>query len=249
MSRRWSTLTLATLAGLGLLAAVALGFAASGPSPTAAATAAADPGRGVHVTGLGRVTGRPDVLRFTVGVEVAADTVDEALQQANAAAERLIATLRERGIAEEDLQTAGVQVHPRYDDRGRQVTGYVVTETVSVTVRDLDSAGATMSAAVEAGGDAARLSGVSLALEDDEDLLAAARERAFAHARGKAEQYADLVGRDLGEVLSVRETLQPSGPMPFAAAESAGGAAHADIPIAPGSAEVSVAVDVRWALQ
>jgi uncharacterized protein YggE len=119
---------------------------------------------------------------------------------------------------------------------------------VNVTVRDLDAAGETISAAVEAAGDSARLSAVSFALEDDEELLAAARERAFVQARTKAEQYADLVGRDLGEVLSVRETLQPSGPMPYAGRpESAAGAAS-DIPIAPGSARVTVAVDVRWAL-
>jgi uncharacterized protein YggE len=248
VKQRPSPLALGILAGLGLVAAAALALGATGTTTTAAATTSADPSAGVHVTGLGGVTGRPDVLRFTVGVEVTADTVDEALSQANAAAERLLATLRDRGIAEEDLQTAGVQVFPRYDDRGRQVTGYVVGEDVNVTVRDLDAAGETISAAVEAGGEAARLSGVTFALEDDEELLAAARERAFAQARTEAEQYADLVGRDLGEVLSVRETLQPSEPMAYAArAESAAGAA-ADVPLAPGSARVTVAVDVRWAL-
>lgn len=248
MKQRLNTLALGALAGLGLVAAVVLALGGRGTSTTAAATTATDPDVGVHVTGLGEVTGRPDVLRFTVGVEVTADTVDEALTQANAAAKRLLGTLRDRGIADEDLQTAGVQVFPRYDDQGRRVTGYTVGEDVNVTVRDLDAAGETISAAVGAGGNAARLSGVTFALEDDEELLAAARERAFAQARAKAEQYAVLVGRDLGEVLSVRETLQPSGPVPYGArAESAAGAAS-DVPLAPGSARVTVAVDVRWAL-
>ena len=248
-SHRPVTVAMGVLAALGVVSAVVLGWAASSPSPSAvAATAAPDEQRGVLVTGLGTVSGRPDVLRFGVGVEVTADTVDAALTQANVAAERVLAALRQRGIADGDLQTAAVQVHPSYDDRGREVTGYVVSQSVAVKVRDLDAAGATITAAVEAGGDAARLSGVSFALEDDEELLAAARRQAFEAARAKAEQYADIAGAELGGVLSVRETLQ-QGPQPFPYATDAGGGAEATrVPIEAGSAEVSVAVDVRWAL-
>lgn len=206
-----------------------------------------DSGRGISVVGVGTVSGTPDVLRFTVGVEVTADTVDAALSSANEAASRMISTLRERGVAEQDLQTASVQVHPRYDERGEQITGYVVRQDLTVTVTDLDAAGGLMTAAVDAGGDASRLSGVAFALEDDEELLSAAREQAYEKARDKAEQYARLAGKELGDVIAISEDVS-QGPWPL---ERAGAdlAAAASVPIEPGSTEVSVHVRVRWAMR
>lgn len=241
---------LGALAGLGLLAAVVLGLGASASPSTASAPTTPDGARGVVVTGLGTVTGRPDVLRFTVGVEVSADTVDAALAQADAAAERVLAALRDRGVPDADLQTASVQIHPRYDEQGRTVTGYTMRQDVAVTLRDLGGAGATMGAAVTAGGDAARLSGVAFSLEDDAALLAGAREQAFAQARAKAEQYADLAGRDLGPVLSVRESVRHPGPQPVDVYGGAAAAerAVADVPLAPGSADATVTVEVQWEL-
>ncbi len=208
---------------------------------------AQDSGRGISVAGVGTVSGTPDVLRFTVGVEVAADTVDAALSSANAASSRMISALRERGVAERDLQTAAVQVHPRYDERGEQITGYVVRQDVTVKVTDLDAAGGFMTAAVDAGGNASRLSGVAFALEDNEELLAAAREQAYAKARDKAEQYARLAGKELGDVAAISEDVS-QGPWPLAQG-SADFATAASVPIEPGSTEVSVNVRVRWEMR
>ena len=204
---------------------------------------------GVLVTGVGTASAPPDVLRFRVGVEVTADAVEAALASANAAASRVMAALEERGVPDRDVQTAAVEVHPRYDAKGQQVTGYVVRQDLSVTVRELDTAGATIGAAVEAGGNAAHLSGVQFVLEDDTAVRAEARDEAYAAARAKAEQYAELAGRDLGPVRWIAEDVDQHAPQPyldFAVAESR---AAAPVPLAPGSAEVSVRAEVRWALR
>jgi uncharacterized protein YggE len=240
----------AVLAVLGVLVLVGavLAFAGGAERSTAAAAPAVDgPESGVLVSGVGTVTGTPDVLRFTVGVEVTDETVDAALDAANASANRVIEALKQSEVDEKDLQTASVDIHPRHDEKGRQITGYVVRQDVTVKVRDLDGAGETITSAVAAGGDAARLSGVSFSLEDNEALLAAAREQAYGEARAKAEQYAGLADRELGEVLTVRETVDRGQPVPYparAALEAAG-----PVPIEPGSTEVAVTVDVRWSLR
>ncbi len=237
---------------IGMLAAVVAAAALAALAMTSGTASAQeggaqDSGRGISVVGVGTVSGTPDVLRFTVGVEVAADTVDAALSSANEAAARMIATLRERGIAEQDLQTAAVQVHPRYDERGQQITGYVVRQDLTVKVTDLEAAGGLMTAAVDAGGNASRLSGVAFALEDNEKLLAAAREQAYAKARDKAEQYARLAGKELGDVAAISEDVS-QGPWPLARA-SADFATAESVPIEPGSTEVSVNVRVRWEMR
>ena len=213
----------------------------------AATDAPDDPARGVTVSATGSASGTPDVLRFTVGVQVAAASVDAALASADSAQARVLAVLAQRGIADRDVRTTDVRLEPRYDDKGRAVTGYVVHEDVRVSVRDLATGGATISAAVAAGGDAARLSGVQFLLEDDEAQRTQARDEAFASAKAKAEQYAELAGRELGAVQTVTEDVRPAGqPFPEHAYDTAASAA---VPLAPGSAEVSVDVQVRWSLR
>lgn len=241
--------TLTTLLGLVLmlaLTAVLTAYAVSSSPSSSAATVPGDASTGVHVTGVGTVSGTPDVLRFTVGVEVSADTVDAALTSAGDSATRVIASLKDRGIDAADLQTANVDVQPRYDANGQQVTGYVVRQDVTVKVRDLATAGATITAAVQAGGDAARLHGVTFSLEDNEELLSAARSQAFAQAKTTAQQHAKLAGLELGDVVSVDETLQQGDPAPYPMAATA---AMAMVPVEPGSTQVRVQVDVRWGLR
>lgn len=244
VSRVVAVLT-AVLLAVGV-SALALTAGSTGP---AAADVEGEDGAdtGVRVTGSGTASAPPDVLRFSVGVEATADSVDAALASANTAAARLLAVLEERGVPDRDVQTAAVEVHPRYDHQGQEITGYVVRQDLSVTVRELDTAGATIGAAVEAGGNAARLSGVQFVLEDDTAVRAEARKKAYAAAKAKAEQYADLAGRELGAVVWIAEDVDQSSPPPYlAAAESR---AAADVPLAPGSAEVTVRAEVRWALR
>ncbi len=111
----------------------------------------------------------------------------------------------------------------------------------------LGAAGGLMTAAVDSGGNAARLSGVWFALEDDEELLAAARDKAYAQARDKAGQYARLAGKELGEVAAISEDLTP-GPWPLAQA-NADMATAGPVPLEPGSTNVSVSVRVRWEMR
>jgi hypothetical protein len=150
-------------------------------------------------------------------------------------------------VADEDVQTVDVSIHPRHDEQGERVTGYTARHGLQVTVREVAGAGAVISAVAEAGGDATRVEGVGFALEDDDAVQERAREAAFADARRKAEQYADLVGRELGEVVSVRENVQPAAPMPFAGAEAAG--MDAGMALQPGSTEVTVTAEVLWSLR
>jgi uncharacterized protein YggE len=206
---------------------------------------------GVTVTGIGRVLGEPDTMRATVGVEVTADTVGEAMSQANAAAREVIDAVVGAGVAEEDVQTSQLRVDPRYEEpepgSPAEVTGFVVSNLVEVTMRDVDAAGEVIQRAVDAGGDVARLQGVSFALEENEALLSSARESAFADALAKAEQYAQLAGRELGALLSVSEGTASMPPAArFGFEETAGDAAAT---IAPGQEETSVQLTATWALE
>jgi uncharacterized protein YggE len=241
---------------VGTLALVVTGWLlghGGGTAPAAVAATGSTDGSGnrardgVLVSGTGEVMGRPDTLVAEFGAEATAASVDDALARADRALGRITDTLKKGGVDEADLQTASVDVYPQYSDDGQRVTGYQAQQQLTVTFRDVDAAGRLISRAVSAGGDAARLSGLSFRIDDDSALLADARRKAFDDAKSKAELYGDAAGRGLGRVVSVTETVQGNDtPYPMSSYYAARDAAKADVSLQPGQQQLSVTVTVEW---
>ena len=81
---------------------------------TAFATDAPQPRR-IMVLGEGEATVKPDIAMLSLTVMREAMTAREALDADNKAMAEVIAAMKASGIADRDLQTAGVQISPRYD--------------------------------------------------------------------------------------------------------------------------------------
>jgi uncharacterized protein len=200
---------------------------------------------GVLVSATGEVLGVPDTLRADFAVATTAVTVDEALNQANAAMTRMQDALAGGGVAKADLQTSDVGIQSTHGRRGA-ITGYAVNEGLTARIRTISEAGSLIAAGVAAGGDAARLLGVSFEIEKDDALVAEARRKAFADAQAKAELYAEESGQTLGQVVSVTETLPDYGPVGLQFAESSLASA---VPIEPGRQPSVVTVTVEWSFR
>src|SRR5215469_10098168 len=233
MAVQFSPVQLAAAAGVAsaglLIAAFAIGAGQGGAAPAAASDAAgnaaltaAAPAAGtarITVTGTGNVSGVPNQLSLSMGVQTNAGSVATALRQANAAARSVTAVLRRGGVAPSDIQTSGLSIYPNYSSSSGAPSGYQVTEQLTITLRRLSAAGSQISAAARAGGNATTIDGVSLNLSDTSSLLAAARTKAVTDARAKAAAYARALGRPLGPVISMSEgqpTPPPVYPGPFA---------------------------------
>jgi uncharacterized protein YggE len=242
--RRSRRALFAAFALVGMAAAIAV---VARPAAVRAAPEEARVEAGVQVDGVGTAAGSPDVLRVTIGVETTAGAVAEAVQEASAAAGRVLEAVHAEGVSSDDVRTANVSVYPTYGDDGQEIIGYTARHDLEVTLRDLSRAGTAIGNLVDAGGDAARLQGVGFALEDDAALQETARAEAFAAAREKAGQYAELTGRELGEVVEIREQVTPAGPVPYAMGDAAGSVES--VPIQPGTSTVVVTVQVRWSLR
>lgn len=238
----------AAAAGL-LIGAFALGASRGGSPPPgrtrATLVSAVRSGR-ITVTGNGTVTGTPNQLTLTLGVQVNGASVASALDEANQAVRRVTAGLRARGVAAADIQTSGLFIQPNYEAGSQTPSGYGVSESLTATLTRIAAAGGQITAAVHAGGNATTVDGVSLNLTDDSGLLATARARAVADARVKAGQYAHALGRPLGPVISVTDQSSSSSlPEPVFAS---GSAARSAVPISPGSQQLSVSVTAVYGL-
>lgn len=255
--RRAAVLVITALA---FIVAYLLGTSHGGSSVAAAATgvpttstgATAGITAGITVSGTGKVSGTPDTLLLDLTVSATGDSVSSALAAANKVESKVQKALLGGGVAAKDLKTSGLSIQPNYtySKTGQpSVNGYQVTESVEAKLRDLDKAGSLISSATNAGGNAVRIDGVSLDLEDTGSLVSAARDNAFGEAKAKAEQYAKAAGRSLGGVVSISETVQAPSPRYLApmayAQDSAAGASP--VPVQAGSQDVGVTVTVVFA--
>jgi uncharacterized protein len=226
----------ALILAVGVLAAAAL---AGVGLPERAQSAAADAEKGITVTGTGTVTTVPDRAEFSFGVTSQAGTATAALAANTAEIRRVVAALRNAGIAATDIQTQQVSVSPRYTDDGQEISGYTATNTVVARIRDLGRAGTVLDAAVEAG--ANQVYGPSLTSSDRDDLYRDALRAAYAEARAKAQELAGAAGISLGRAVDI---VEAGGPVPLPMAEAA---LAADTRIEPGTQEIQATVTVTFA--
>jgi uncharacterized protein len=234
-----------------LVGAFSLGAGRGGGSAAQAATltaarspAAGSPAARITVTGDGTVTGTPNQLVLSMGVQVNGSTVSSALDQANEAVTRVTAALRQHGVAGADIQTSGLAIWPNYQGSSQVPAGYGVSESLTATLNNLSVAGSQIQAAVHAGGNAVTVDGVSLNLTDSGSLLATARANAVKDARTKAAEFARALGEKLGPVVSITPVEQST---PILYGQNASAAKSAAVPISPGTQQVSVTITVVYA--
>ena len=204
----------------------------------------------ISVTGEGEATAPPDMATIRTGVVTQAESAKEALNQNNAAMQKILDLLKQHGIAERDVQTSGFNVNPVYehDEQGRRepkVVAYRVVNEVQVRVRKLDSLGEVLDALVEAGSN--QISGVSFDVDKPHDILNEARARAIHNAKSRAETYAEAAGVAVGRVLQISEQpVEPPRPMQLGMEFRA---AASSVPVATGEQEFRVTVNVVYELR
>jgi uncharacterized protein YggE len=215
--------------------------------PAAEVTLGTQESTGLSVSGSGSVTVTPDVAQLDIGVEVTAATVAAARDRAAGSMDAIMSSLSENGVAEEDIKTRYFNIYPQYsykEGESPEVTGFTVNNQVTVTVRDIDSSSTVLDAAIEAGGDAVRVNGITFTVDEPEQYLDEARAEAMTNARERAQTLADAAGVSVGSVRTISESSSgiPSPRAAFDGAEQAGGATS----ISPGEQELTISVFVVY---
>ncbi len=205
--------------------------------------------RTVTVTGTGTVRVAPDIATLRLGVAVQRPSVAEAQAAAAETMRRVLDALAVAGIADADLRTTALSVHPQHDyprdGTSPRLTGYQVQNVVSATVRDLGRVAETVDAALAAG--ATTLDGLSFDVADPSVAESAARARAMAEARAKADELAAAADAVVVRVLSIAERGADAPiPVPRMMAERMIAASAPPTPIEAGTSEVEASVSVVY---
>jgi len=207
---------------------------------------------GIWVSGMGKVSAVPDIVELRLGIEAQETSVTAAQTEAIDAMDEVMAALVASGVAEKDIQTQyfSIQRVTRWDSETQQevVVGYRVTNMVTAKIRVVNEAGTIIDAVAEAGGDFIRIDSINFSIDDPSVYYDEAREEAMADATDKAERLAELSGVTLGTPTYISESIQaPPTVQRYFGYEEAVVAAK-ETPISPGELEISLTVQVAYAI-
>jgi uncharacterized protein YggE len=206
--------------------------------------------RTVTVSASGTVSAEPDEATISSGVTAEAKTAREALTKNSEAMKKVIAELKTQGIEAKDIQTTQFNVEPVYvypkEGQPPVVTGYRVTNSVSVRVRNLDKLGGVLDQLVTVG--ANQVGGISFDVSKAETLKDDARKEAMANALRRAKLLATASGADVGDVMQISEEVNFQSPQPVVFARKMAMSAEA-APVERGSQQLEARVTVTWKLK
>ena len=192
----------------------------------------------------------PDVATISAGVVTQAADANAAMRDNATKMEKVMAAIRAAGIAERDIQTAGISVQPQYryaENVPPTITGYQASNTVNVKNRDISRLGKVLDALVASG--ANQVNGPNFEVDKPESAYDEARLAALKKAEARAQTYAKAMNLRVRRVVSINEGGAMPPPMPMMMrAQAADAYAKAETSVSPGETVLSVRLDVVFEL-
>ena len=207
----------------------------------------------ISVSAAGTANIAPDMAVINLSVVREGKTAREALTANNKAMKAVLDAMKQRGIEERDLQTSNFSIQPRYFypkpknnvQQPPKIVGYIVSNALTLRVRDLTALGEIMDEAVTLGVNQG--GGISFTNSDPETALTEARKSAMQKAIAKAKTLTEAAGVGLGRILAISENSNQPRPRPIAMARAqAKFAEDAAVPVASGENSYRVTVSVQW---
>lgn len=216
----------------------------------------------------------PDLALFNAGVTTQAKTAREAMAQNATRMAAVVAALKRAGIADRDIQTAGLSLQPQYyyherdrayrervapeaeiappEPQAPRIVGYQAGNSVNVRVRRLAAMGEVIDALVAQG--ANQINGPQFTLDDPAEANDEARRKAVATALSRADLYAKAAGLRLARIVSINEGggyMQPSEIIVTGSRTMAPAAPPPPPPppVATGEVATGVTISVQFALE
>ena len=208
--------------------------------------------RVIHASGSGSVTGTPDRVQITFAVET--EDADVVTAQADNAARMntVVGALVAAGVPNAQMKTTGYSIYPVYQDPtnplGSKVKTYQVTNTLEVTLHDVNQTGAIIDTAVTQGVN--QVNSIQFSLSDEQ--AQALRTQALTKAVQAARADADAVATALGVTITGTETAditQGNAPVIYNSYDMTSAAvakSPAPTPIQPGDVTVTAQVSVTY---
>ena len=218
----------------------------------------------VSTSGTATVKVDPDKVSVTIGVETHGETAEEAAAANAELMEKVLAALKELGIADDQISTNWYSVYPVYEWRSppcieiypqppecapkNEITGYAASNSVTVTLDADEDVGKVIDGAVAAGATNVNGAYFFVSSERQEEIRQDLIADAVANARSRADKAAEAVNMEITGVKSINlnDVYFPVFYRDFA--QSASGGASSPTPILPNQQEISQTVQVTFVM-
>lgn len=159
----------------------------------------------LNVTGSGTVYVAADRVSASLGISINGEDLGELQNQANEMMNAICQALLDAGLEGSNISTNYLYISPRYDysSEMERITGYSISNSLTIMTDDIDSIGSYIDAAFAAG--ANTFDSINFTVKDDSEAQRKALELAVADAQGKAEVIAAAAGQELGGILTISQ--------------------------------------------
>ena len=206
------------------------------------------------VVGQGQILRAPDTAFVTLGMETTGRTVADAERQNRLVMTKVVERLKALQIENERIQTASFTLSPQYKPPPKrsdaqagppEIVGYLVSNTVTVEVRNLEKVGPVIEESLAAG--ANQFQGLQWAIRDEQQAKIAALKQAASKAQEKAAALSEALKVKLSRLLSATEESRIVRPVPrmarsMVAMEGGGG----EVPVLSGEMKVEATVTLVY---
>ncbi|WP_010256207.1 SIMPL domain-containing protein [Myroides injenensis] len=203
----------------------------------------------IQVSGVGKVNVTPDRVIIHIGVENKGDSPVSAKEENNKAIAKVLKYIKSLKIDDKDIQTQRVNLYKSSDSKIRK-DYYVTSQTIKITLRDIDKYEQLMLGVMDAGVN--RIDGVQFESSKAASYENEARTLAVQEAKQKATDYANALGQKVGKAILVSDggSYAPPVVRPMYMMKSAGmGADAMDETLAVGEIEVVSNVSISFSLE
>jgi len=242
------TRTVPRLAATALALAIALGSTAMTAAAQTPASVSTSDGTLLSVSATGEASRAPDIATASAGVVTQAADANAAMRANASQMQKVVAAIRAAGVAERDIQTTGISIHPTYrhvENEEPRISGYSASNSVSLKVRDIARLGEVLDALVASG--ANNVNGPGFGIDQPEAVYDEARRKALDQARKRADMYAEALGLRVRRIVSISEGGRMQPPQPMFAMRAMAMDAEST-PVAPGENTLTANLEIVFEL-
>jgi uncharacterized protein YggE len=202
----------------------------------------------IYTSTTGEVLARPDQVEISLAVQTENADAKVAQQRNAELMASTIAAVERAGIPADKIKTTGYTIYPVYDDPvsvlGQRVKLYRVTNTLLITLTDINRAGEIVDLAVANGVN--QVNSISFTLSEGQQK--ALRSDALRDAMARSRADADTVAAAGGlTIAGIKEITVSGGYYPVVSDyRYAEGATKVPTPLVPGDVTISASVSVTY---
>lgn len=206
--------------------------------------------RTLSVSAEGKVVATPDIANINFSVITEAKTAKEAQSKNTDKMNAIIDYVKSIGIDKKDIKTTSYYLSPKYEyPDGRSVlTGYILTNSISIKIRDFEVVGDLIAKSVNLGIN--QIGDVQFSIENPDNLKAQAGSLAIENAKAKAQTLSQKAGVRLGKIITFSESEAGGYIQPYYMKSEAFGRGGAAAPqLEEGSQEIKMIASIVFEIE